>query len=109
MYGDVVNSFKYKELKTRYEVKDKHKDGFDENINIDNSKHSPFGVSKLSGDLLVQEYGKYFGLKTCCLRAGCLTGETHAGVEFTWFSSPIFLSQHITKKNIIYTVIKVNK
>ena len=54
-------------------------------ISVDNTKHSPFGVSKLSGDLLVQEYGKYFNLKTVCLRAGCLTGETHAGVELHGF------------------------
>ena len=102
VYGDVVNSFKYKELKTRYEIKDKHKDGFDENINIDNSKHSPFGVSKLSGDLLVQEYGKYFGLKTCCLRAGCLTGETHAGVELHGFLSYLFKSAYYKRKYYIY-------
>ena len=102
VYGDLVNSFEYKELKTRYEIIDKYKDGFDENINIDNSKHSPFGVSKLSGDLLVQEYGKYFGLKTCCLRAGCLTGETHAGVELHGFLSYLFKSAYYKKKYYIY-------
>ena len=53
-------------------------------ISVDNTKHSPFGVSKLSGDLLVQEYGKYFNLKTVCLRAGCLTGET-CGCGIAWF------------------------
>jgi CDP-paratose 2-epimerase len=102
VYGDLVNSFEYKELKTRYEIKNKYKDGFDENINIDNSKHSPFGVSKLSGDLLVQEYGKYFGIRTCCLRAGCLTGETHAGVELHGFLSYLFKSAYYKKKYFIY-------
>ena len=102
VYGDLVNNFEYKELKTRYEIKNKYKDGFDESINIDNSKHSPFGVSKLSGDLLVQEYGKYFGIKTCCLRAGCLTGETHAGVELHGFLSYLFKSAYYKKKYYIY-------
>ena len=85
VYGDVVNYLKYKELKNRYEIVGKYKNGFNEMISVDNTKHSPFGVSKLSGDLLVQEYGKYFNLKTVCLRAGCLTGETHAGVELHGF------------------------
>ena len=58
-------------------VEKKYKNGFDENIPIDNSLHSPFGV-KLSADIISQEYGKYFGLKTCCLRAGCLTGQNHS-------------------------------
>jgi len=102
VYGDLVNNFEYKELKTRYEIKNKYKDGFDESINIDNSKHSPFGVSKLSGDLLVQEYGKYFGIRTCCLRAGCLTGETHAGVELHGFLSYLFKSAYYKKKYYIY-------
>jgi len=102
VYGDLVNSFEYRELNTRYEIKNKYKDGFDENINIDNSKHSPFGVSKLSGDFLVQEYGKYFGIRTCCLRAGCLTGETHAGVELHGFLSYLFKSAYYKKKYFIY-------
>ena len=61
-----------------------------------------FSISKLSGDLLVQEYGKYFGLKTCCLRAGCLTGETHAGVELHGFLSYLFKSAYYKKKYYIY-------
>ena len=71
-------------------------------MSIDNSKHSPFGVSKLSGDLAVQEYGKYFGIKTCCLRAGCLTGETHAGVELHGFLSYLFKSAFYKRKYFIY-------
>ena len=102
VYGDLVNTFDYKELKTRFEIIKKYKDGFTENLSVDNSKHSPFGVSKLSGDLLVQEYGKYFGIKTCCLRAGCLTGETHAGVELHGFLSYLFKSAFYKKKYFIY-------
>lgn len=102
VYGDIVNKLKYKELKNRFEVESKYKNGFNENLNIDNSKHSPFGVSKLSGDLLVQEYGKYFNLKTVCLRAGCLTGETHAGVELHGFLSYLFKCGFYKKKYIIF-------
>ena len=102
VYGDLVNTFDYKELKTRFEIIKKYKNGFTENLSVDNSKHSPFGVSKLSGDLLVQEYGKYFGIKTCCLRAGCLTGETHAGVELHGFLSYLFKSAFYKKKYFIY-------
>ena len=103
VYGDLVNTFEYKELNSRYEVKRKdYKDGFNENLNIDNSKHSPFGVSKLSGDLLVQEYGKYFGIKTSCLRAGCLTGQNHAGVELHGFLSYLFKSSYYKKKYYIF-------
>ena len=67
VYGDLVNTFKYRELKKRFEILNKnYKNGFNEDLSVDNSKHSPFGISKLSGDLLVQEYGKYFGIKSCC-------------------------------------------
>lgn len=103
VYGDLVNNFNYKELKTRYEIKKaSYKNGFDENISIDYSKHSPFGVSKLSGDLLIQEYGKYFGIKTCCLRAGCLTGDSHAGVELHGLLSYLFKLAYYKKKYFIY-------
>ena len=103
VYGDLINGFDYKELKQRFEVKEKkYKNGFNENLSIDYSKHSPFGVSKLSGDLLVQEYGKYFNIKTCCLRAGCLTGENHAGVELHGFLSYLFKSSYYKKKYNIY-------
>ena len=102
VYGDVVNYLKYKELKKRYEIVGKYKNGFNEMISVDNTKHSPFGVSKLSGDLLVQEYGKYFNLKTVCLRAGCLTGETHAGVELHGFLSYLFKCGFYKKKYLIF-------
>jgi len=102
VYGDTVNFFKYKELNKRLEIEKKYIKGFNEKINIDNSKHSPFGVSKLSGDLLVQEYGKYFNIKTICLRAGCLTGETHTGVELHGFLSYLFKCAFYKKKYFIY-------
>ena len=70
-------------------------------ISVDNTKHSPFGVSKLSGDLLVQEYGKYFNLKPS-VRAGCLTGETHAGVELHGFLSYLFKCGFYKKKCLIF-------
>ena len=69
VYGDIVNNLNYFEKKSRYEIENKFKNGFDENVPIDNSMHSPFGASKLSADILCQEFGKYFGIKTCSLRA----------------------------------------
>jgi CDP-paratose 2-epimerase len=61
--------------------------GISEDFPIDNSTHSLFGVSKLSADLMVQEYGRYFGMPTCCLRGGCLTGPNHSGVQLHGFLS----------------------
>jgi CDP-paratose 2-epimerase len=60
-------------------------DGIREDMRIDRSKHSVFGASKVAADVMVQEYGRYFGLKTCCLRGGCLTGPNHTGVELHGF------------------------
>ena len=88
VYGDNPNKLKLKELKTRWEFKNKYfKKGIDEKLSIDSTKHSFFGASKLSADLYVQEYGKYFGLKTCAIRGGCLTGPFHSGVELHGFLS----------------------
>lgn len=83
--GDNPNTLDLEELDTRYEFDEYFKDGIDEFMSIDQCKHSLFGVSKLAADLLVQEYGKYFGMKTVCLRGGCLTGAHHAGVELHGF------------------------
>ena len=81
VYGDRPNSLPFVELESRWEVAPGHPavDGIDESMSIDHSLHSLFGVSKTSADLMVQEYGRYFGLKTVCFRAGCLTGPLHAG------------------------------
>jgi CDP-paratose 2-epimerase len=65
----------------------RYADGIAEDLRIDQSKHSLFGASKIAGDIAVQEYGRYFGMKTCCLRGGCLTGPAHSGVELHGFLS----------------------
>ena len=86
VYGDNPNKLKLNEKKLRYEFKEtKYKNGIRENFNVDNCTHSLFGVSKLSADLIVQEYGRYFDIKSCCLRGGCLTGPNQSGVELHGF------------------------
>ena len=88
VYGDSPNALPLVELDTRWELASDHKyfaRGIDETLSIDQSTHSLFGVSKLSADLLVQEYGRYFGLKTACFRGGCLTGGGHSGTELHGF------------------------
>ena len=88
VYGDAPNSIKLKELPTRWDYDDPaYAAGITESFPIDQSKHSIFGASKLAGDILVQEYGRYFGLPTCCLRGGCLTGPSHSAVELHGFLS----------------------
>jgi CDP-paratose 2-epimerase len=89
VYGDLPNYLKcIKELPTRYEVYENNKlFSINENFSIDNSKHSPFGVSKASADLMVQEYGRYFNLKTVVFRCGCITGPNHQGAELHGFLS----------------------
>src|SRR5262249_14044273 len=82
VYGDSPNRLKLRELPTRWEYEGaEFRDGIPEDFPIDQSMHSLFGASKLASDILVQEYGRYFGMPTCCLRGGCLTGANHAGVE----------------------------
>ena len=89
VYGDLPNTFSYKELEMRWSPDSENPwhNGFTEKLSIDASTHSLFGVSKAAADLLVQEYGLYFGLKTCVFRGGCLTGPDHAGVELHGFLS----------------------
>ncbi len=88
VYGDRPNTIALTELKTRWDYADPaFADGIDENFSIDQSKHSLFGASKVAGDVMVQEYGRYFGMPTCCLRGGCLTGPNHSGVELHGFLS----------------------
>ena len=87
VYGDWPNKItKYQELETRYEPYEL-RDGFDETLPLDHCTHSPFGVSKLTGDLYVQEYARYFGIKTGVFRCGCITGKAHAGTELHGFLS----------------------
>ncbi|MDT9250727.1 MAG: NAD-dependent epimerase/dehydratase family protein, partial [Limnospira sp. PMC 1291.21] len=87
VYGDTPNYMPLKELETRWEIDPSHQyaNGIDESMTIDNSKHSLFGASKVSADILVQEYGKYFGLKTASFRGGCLTGPFHSGTQLHGF------------------------
>jgi len=90
VYGDTPNRLPLIEHETRWELDPAHmfaEHGIDETMTIDESLHSLFGVSKVAADLLVQEYGRYFGLKTACFRCGCLTGPHHAGVELHGFLS----------------------
>jgi CDP-paratose 2-epimerase len=89
VYGDTPNSLPLLELPTRLELPDDHAyyDGIDTSMSIDRSTHSLFGVSKAAADLLVQEYGRYFGLPTVCFRGGCLTGPNHAGTMLHGFLS----------------------
>jgi CDP-paratose 2-epimerase len=88
VYGDAPNEIPLVELPKRWDYADpQFADGIAETFRIDRSKHSLFGASKAAADLLVQEYGRYFGLRCCCLRGGCLTGPNHAGVELHGFLS----------------------
>ncbi|MFN2468604.1 MAG: NAD-dependent epimerase/dehydratase family protein [Gaiellaceae bacterium] len=84
VYGDAPNELELVELETRYDYAD-GRDGIDETMRVDATTHSLFGASKLAADVLVQEYGRYFGLPTVCLRGGCLTGARHAGAELHGF------------------------
>jgi CDP-paratose 2-epimerase len=79
----------YIELETRWELEESHPyyDGIDEFMSIDQTMHSLFGASKVAADVLVQEYGRYFGMKTACFRGGCLTGPSHAGTQLHGFLS----------------------
>ena len=87
VYGDRPNALPFAELETRWEIVEEHPffDGIDESMSIDASTHSLFGVSKAAADLAVQEYGRYFGMKTACFRGGCLTGPNHSGTVLHGF------------------------
>ena len=90
VYGDTPNFLPLEEKKLRFEIIKKHKyfkNGVDENMSLDHTTHSLFGASKASADLLVQEYGRYFNLRTACFRGGCLTGENHSGAKLHGFLS----------------------
>jgi len=88
VYGDRPNSIPMVELETRWDYADPaFAGGIDEGFAIDQSKHSLFGASKVAADVMVQEYGRYFNMPTCCLRGGCLTGPNHSGVELHGFLS----------------------
>ena len=90
VYGDNPNALPLVELERRWEIDEAHPyyaHGIDENLSVDHTKHSLFGVSKLAADAMVQEYGRYFGMKTGCFRGGCLTGPGHSGTMMHGFLS----------------------
>jgi CDP-paratose 2-epimerase len=93
VYGDTPNRLPLRELPKRWEIEEGHEyePGIPETMSIDSTKHSLFGASRAAADLLVQEYGRYFGMPTVCLRGGCLTGPAHAGTELHGFLSYLMI------------------
>jgi CDP-paratose 2-epimerase len=89
VYGDNPNFLPLVEQETRWEIEETHpyNQGIDETMSIDNTKHSLFGASKVAADVLVQEYGRYFNMKTASFRGGCLTGPSHSGTKLHGFLS----------------------
>ena len=97
VYGDAPNELPLVELDTRYDFarpEDRH--GISESCRVDASLHSLFGASKLASDVMVQEYGRYFGMPTVCFRGGCLTGPNHSGVELHGFLA--YLARAVREK-----------
>jgi CDP-paratose 2-epimerase len=103
VYGDRSNQLPFIEQDTRWEIDPGHtyRDGIDESMSIDVTTHSLLGASKAAADLLVQEYGRYFDLKTACFRGGCLTGPSHSGTQLHGFLS--YLMQCVVR-SVPYTV-----
>ncbi|CAB4198286.1 WcaG Nucleoside-diphosphate-sugar epimerases [uncultured Caudovirales phage] len=89
VYGDTPNSLPLLDKGFRLELPQRHRwyNGIDTSMSIDQSTHSVFGASKVAADVMVQEYGRYFGMKTVVFRGGCLTGAAHAGAELHGFLS----------------------
>lgn len=103
VYGDAPNELALVEQATRWDYASAADyDGITETMRIDRSKHSLFGASKVAADVMVQEYGRYFGMKTCCLRGGCLTGPNHSGVELHGFLSYLVKCNVEGKRYSIY-------
>lgn len=103
VYGDAPNLIPMIELETRWDfAEEAYKNGINEQLTIDQSKHSLFGASKVAADVMVQEYGRYFGMPTVCLRGGCLTGPNHSGVELHGFLSYLVKCNLEGKKYYIY-------
>ena len=104
VYGDNPNKLKMKKNKSRFELakNNNYPNGINETMSIDNCVHSFFGVSKLSADLMVQEFGVNFGMNTVCFRAGCITGSKHSGAKLHGFLSYLVKSCLNEKK---YTII----
>lgn len=102
VYGDAPNELALEEKETRWDYADPaYHGGIAEDFRIDASTHSVFGASKVAADIMVQEYGRYFGMPGCCLRGGCLTGPNHSGVELHGFLS------YLVKCNVLGTEYKI--
>ncbi|HET7060321.1 MAG TPA: NAD-dependent epimerase/dehydratase family protein [Candidatus Saccharimonadales bacterium] len=104
VYGDTPNRLPLIELEKRWELPKDHKfyKGIDESMSIDDTKHSIFGASKVAADVMVQEYGKYFGFKTAVFRGGCLTGPSHSGAELHGFLAYLIKCIYSGKKYTIF-------
>ncbi|MCE7995833.1 MAG: NAD-dependent epimerase/dehydratase family protein [Roseivirga sp.] len=103
VYGDAPNFLNLVEKETRWDFADvAYQNGIKESFSIDQSKHSVFGASKVAADVMVQEYGRYFDMPTCCLRGGCLTGPNHSGVELHGFLSYLIKCNVIGKQYTIF-------
>lgn len=104
VYGDTPNRLPLVELEKRWELPEDHKffKGIDESMSIDQTKHSIFGASKVAADVMVQEYGKYFGFKTAIFRGGCLTGPSHSGAELHGFLAYLIKCINSGKKYTIF-------
>lgn len=104
VYGDTPNRLPLVELEKRWELPETHKfyKGIDETMSIDNTKHSIFGASKVAADIMVQEYGRYFGFKTAIFRGGCLTGPSHSGAELHGFLAYLIKCINSGKKYTIF-------
>ncbi len=105
VYGDTPNFLPLVEKSLRFEIEETHpyfEYGIDESMSIDQSKHSLFGASKVAADILTQEYGRYFGLKTAIFRGGCLTGPAHSGAELHGFLAYLVKCALTGKKYKIY-------
>ncbi|MEY2855886.1 MAG: hypothetical protein RLZZ74_195 [Cyanobacteriota bacterium] len=104
VYGDLPNLLPLKELEQRWEIDPSHEyaQGIPESMSIDQCKHSLFGASKVAADVLVQEYGRYFGIRTVSFRGGCLTGPNHSGTELHGFLAYLVKCTAIGKPYTIY-------
>ena len=105
VYGDTPNRLPLVERETRWEVDPGHPyaaQGIDESMSIDQTKHSVFGASKVAADVMVQEYGRYFGLKTVVFRGGCLTGPGHSGTRLHGFLSYLMKCAVSGREYVIY-------
>ncbi len=104
VYGDTPNALPLLELEQRLELPTDHAyfEGIDTSMSIDRSTHSLFGVSKAAADLLVQEYGRYFGLATVCFRGGCLTGPNHAGTMLHGFLSYLMRATVVGERYTVF-------